>query len=146
MQTLKTVRAAHLVSTINIDALPVLRADTPTALESFRSTEAFSNSIVYPDGSVLVVPDLHFKANCEKADLGDLWSEQECEMIFGSWTYDGLALNVSFYGDQEGLEMDNYYENSQVQVGNHPRFSIFNFEVLDCLGENTTVPLHFGLD
>jgi hypothetical protein len=76
-----------------------------------------SNALIYPDGEVLHVPDTHFEALCNDEEPGDIWDEKNCTLKYGSWTYDGLKMNLTFYEDKRLADFDEFLPNiSPVKV------------------------------
>ena len=62
-----------------------------------------SNALLYPNGKVLWVPDGYIEARCQNEGLnqGDPWADQTCMLKYGSWTFDGITMDMEFYKDEE---------------------------------------------
>jgi hypothetical protein len=59
-----------------------------------------TNMILYSSGKVLQVPPCTYQAYCEDLTTKDaptLNAEHVCELKFGSWTFDGFALDTQIY-------------------------------------------------
>ena len=57
--------------------------------------------VVDHDGGVLWIPPAIFMSTCQIDITNFPFDVQECMLKFGSWTYDGYKLDISFY---DGLE------------------------------------------
>lgn len=44
---------------------------------------------------------------------------QECKMKFGSWTYDGFKLDVTFFEGQEQIDLNDYIPSNEWDVLSH---------------------------
>ena len=83
--------------------------------KTFGST---SNTLIYPTGNVLHVPEAEMVANCNEVDLADFWGPQECKLKYGSWTYDGNKVALEVYGNQTEVDVTDYMKNSPIKVRN----------------------------
>ena len=54
-------------------------------------------------------------------------------MKFGSWTFDGTKLDVSFYGGLEELDLNDYIESNEWTVLSHPAYK--NTQYYPCCSE-----------
>ena len=73
-----------------------------------------TNVLVYSTGKVLWIPPLPMKVNCNKDEVlmgADENEPQGCNIIVGSWTYDGFHLNLTAYGGEEYLELGDFAKN-----------------------------------
>ena len=41
---------------------------------------------------------------------------KHCELEFGSWTYDGLKMDVHFYEQNENIDLSNYVPSNEWNV------------------------------
>ena len=57
--------------------------------------------MVQHDGSVLWIPPAIFMSTCQIDITNFPFDVQSCRLKFGSWTYDGFKLDISFYDDLE---------------------------------------------
>nr|QQY02548.1 nicotinic acetylcholine receptor alpha subunit-4 [Cryptocotyle lingua] len=72
--------------------------------------------IVQHDGSIKWMPPAIFKSNC-KIDIKRFpFDEQTCHMKFGSWTYDGNRLDVSFISDEKHVLLSDYTESNEWEI------------------------------
>merc|ERR1712141_513119 len=52
------------------------------------------NAVIFSSGLVVFIPFMQFKSHCNVNFNDWPWGEQNCTMIFGSWTYDMANVNV----------------------------------------------------
>jgi len=52
------------------------------------------NAVIFSSGMVVFIPFMEFKSHCNVNFNDWPWGEQNCTMIFGSWTYDMANVNV----------------------------------------------------
>ncbi|KAG5443677.1 Neuronal acetylcholine receptor subunit alpha-4 [Clonorchis sinensis] len=72
--------------------------------------------VVQYDGSIKWMPPAIFKSNC-KIDIKSFpFDEQTCHMKFGSWTYDGNRLDVSFISDEKHVLLNDYTESNEWEI------------------------------
>jgi Neurotransmitter-gated ion-channel ligand binding domain len=45
---------------------------------------------------------------------------QECRLKFGSWTYDGFKLDISFYGNSDMVDVSDYVKSNEWELIEHP--------------------------
>ncbi|XP_031337627.1 neuronal acetylcholine receptor subunit alpha-7 isoform X2 [Photinus pyralis] len=72
-----------------------------SADEGFDGTYP-TNVVVRNNGSCLYVPPGIFKSTCKIDITWFPFDDQRCEMKFGSWTYDGLQLDLQLQDDAGG--------------------------------------------
>ncbi|KAJ3640043.1 hypothetical protein Zmor_003363 [Zophobas morio] len=72
-----------------------------SADEGFDGTYP-TNVVVRNNGSCLYVPPGIFKSTCKIDITWFPFDDQRCEMKFGSWTYDGLQLDLQLQDDSGG--------------------------------------------
>ncbi|CAH8664994.1 unnamed protein product [Dicrocoelium dendriticum] len=76
--------------------------------------------VVHYDGSIKWMPPAIFKSNC-KIDIKSFpFDEQTCHMKFGSWTYDGNRLDVSFINNEQHVLLDDYTESNEWEIFARP--------------------------
>lgn len=56
-----------------------------------------TNTLIYPNGNVLWVPPCHLSAHCNLTLNTDPYGLQKCALKFGSWTFDGLSMDLQIY-------------------------------------------------
>jgi len=61
--------------------------------------------VVENDGSVLWIPTAIFMSTCPIEITNFPFDVQRCKLKFGSWTYDGFKLDISFYGGEEAVRI-----------------------------------------
>lgn len=57
------------------------------------------NALVYPNGEVLQVPPCQIQSYCNLTLGTDPYKEQNCTLKFGSWTFDGLIMDMQLYNN-----------------------------------------------
>ncbi|XP_013418084.1 neuronal acetylcholine receptor subunit alpha-5 isoform X2 [Lingula anatina] len=76
-------------------------------------------AVVSNDGQVMWIPQAIFKSSCNIDITYFPFDIQECNMKFGSWTYDGFQLDVFFY-DGEKVDLKDYVESNEWVVMDSP--------------------------
>merc|ERR1719474_654638 len=82
-----------------------------------------TNVLIYPDGEVLYVPPVTMKVLCHNF-THSAWpqGEQECSIKLGSWTYDGLILNLTLFNNKHEIDLKDMSQispwNITHQLGN----------------------------
>lgn len=66
-----------------------------SAADSFDASYQ-SGILVYSDGTAEQIPPGMFKSTCHINIRWFPFDKQECEMKFGSWTYDGTKIDLQF--------------------------------------------------
>lgn len=85
--------------------------------ERLREEKANTNVLIYPSGTVLWVPPVVSKSICPP-DLYDYpFDTQKCFLKFGSWTHDGLKLNLTL--SDTVVDMTDYWVNPEWQILSH---------------------------
>ncbi|XP_043239412.1 acetylcholine receptor subunit alpha-L1-like [Amphibalanus amphitrite] len=79
-----------------------------------------SNAIVDSKGGVLIVPPVRLSHRCELDRTNWPRDVASCRLKFGSWTYDGNRLNVSYYGGNAAAAADvsDLLQSSEWEVAN----------------------------
>jgi len=70
-----------------------------------------TNVLIYPHGEVLWVPPCSFQAFCTSLatkDAPTTGAIHECELKFGSWTFDGLTMDLQSYNSDKELDMTDF--------------------------------------
>jgi len=62
-----------------------------------------SNVIIFANGEVLWVPPCKLDSQCRLTLKKEPYGEQTCTMKFGSWTYDGIIMDLNFYGESKNM-------------------------------------------
>jgi hypothetical protein len=79
----------------------IKKPNLSSADEGFDGTYP-TNVVVRNNGSCLYVPPGIFKSTCKIDITWFPFDDQRCEMKFGSWTYDGLQLDLQLQDDSGG--------------------------------------------
>lgn len=89
--------------------------------------------IVQHDGSITWMPPAIFKSSC-KIDIKNFpFDEQTCHMKFGSWTYDGNRLDITFINNQSQVLLDDYTESNEWEIIARP--ALRNVKYYPCCKE-----------
>ena len=76
-------------------------------------------AVVAHTGLVLWIPQAIFKSSCVIDITHFPFDEQNCFLKFGSWTYDGFKLDISFY-DLDEVDLNDYIVSNEWDVIEHP--------------------------
>ncbi|XP_022915095.1 neuronal acetylcholine receptor subunit alpha-7 [Onthophagus taurus] len=82
-----------------------------SADEGFDGTYP-TNVVVRNNGSCMYVPPGIFKSTCKIDITWFPFDDQRCEMKFGSWTYDGLQLDLQLQ-DEGGGDISSFITNGE---------------------------------
>lgn len=85
-----------------------------SADEGFDGTYP-TNVVVRNNGSCLYVPPGIFKSTCKIDITWFPFDDQRCEMKFGSWTYDGLQLDLQLQDDAGG-DISSFITNGEWEL------------------------------
>lgn len=85
-----------------------------SADEGFDGTYP-TNVVVRNNGSCLYVPPGIFKSTCKIDITWFPFDDQRCEMKFGSWTYDGLQLDLQLQDDSGG-DISSFITNGEWEL------------------------------
>ncbi|CAG0912692.1 unnamed protein product [Notodromas monacha] len=104
--------------------IPPRRIWTPDVLMYNSADEGFdgtfkTNVVVRSNGSCLFVPPGIFKSTCRIDITWFPFDDQQCEMKFGSWTYDGFQIELNLK-DENGGDTSNYITNGEWDLINVP--------------------------
>lgn len=66
------------------------------------------NVVIYNDGNVLWIPPAIYKSSCTIDVQYFPFDQQECEMKFGSWTFNGDQVALDWYEGQEKVDLSDY--------------------------------------
>jgi len=72
-----------------------------------------TNALIYPDGEALYIPPVSLKVICHNFSHS-AWpqGEQECSIKLGSWTYDGLVLNLTLFNNKHEIDLTDMSQSS----------------------------------
>ena len=76
--------------------------------------------VVESDGTVLWIPPAIFMSSCAIDITHFPFDIQTCEMKFGSWTYDGLKLDIGFYDNKSEIDISDYIASNEWNLVGHP--------------------------
>jgi len=62
---------------------------------SMKDNMVQTNLVLYSSGFILWVPPVTLKSLCDMDLTKWPFDQQECILTFGSWTHDGLAINIT---------------------------------------------------
>ncbi|XP_022319304.2 neuronal acetylcholine receptor subunit alpha-5-like isoform X1 [Crassostrea virginica] len=100
----------HGVKKINIPAHEIWTPDL--RLYNFADERLHerrdSLCIVGHDGSVSWIPQAIFKSSCDIDVKAFPFDKQKCHLKFGSWTYDGLQLDLFFKDNKEEMDTSEF--------------------------------------
>ena len=66
------------------------------------------------DVSAICAPDE--KEGIKGIDVNDLWGEQECRLIWGSWTNSGWDIDLQFWEGQDNFDLTEFSKASPIKV------------------------------
>jgi len=76
--------------------------------------------VVENDGQVLWIPPAIYMSSCAIDITNFPFDEQTCNMKFGSWTYDGLKLDIHFYAEKAEIDTSDYIDSNEWNLIGHP--------------------------
>ena len=76
--------------------------------------------VVESDGGVLWIPPAIYMSSCGIDITNFPFDIQECHMKFGSWTYDGLKLDIDFYDGKPEIDISDYVPSNEWNLIAHP--------------------------
>ena len=62
------------------------------------------------------IPSAIYKSSCEVDMTNFPFDEQSCSFKFGSWTYDGLKLDLDFMNGTSNIDMSEYLDSSEWEI------------------------------
>ncbi|ESO03817.1 hypothetical protein HELRODRAFT_80095, partial [Helobdella robusta] len=66
------------------------------------------NLVIYDSGKVLWIPPAIYKSSCTINVEYFPFDEQQCEMNFGSWTFNDLQVVLGWYEGQQKVDLEDY--------------------------------------
>jgi Neurotransmitter-gated ion-channel ligand binding domain len=88
----------------------VVRDSADTRLKEQRDAMA----VVSCDGSVTWIPPAIYRSTCVIDITHFPFDIQKCRMKFGSWTYDGLKLDINFLNEnQSSIDIGDYTTSNE---------------------------------
>ena len=77
-------------------------------------------AVVSDKGYVMWIPMAIFKSTCAIDIRNFPFDQQICHLKFGSWTYDGYKLDISFYDHLQEVDITDYVESNEWGLMAHP--------------------------
>ncbi|XP_059080785.1 neuronal acetylcholine receptor subunit alpha-7-like isoform X12 [Tigriopus californicus] len=98
--------------------MPPQKLWKPDVLMYNSADEAFdgtyqTNVVVNSNGSCTYIPPGIFKSTCKIDITWFPFDDQDCEMKFGSWTYNGFKLELVMNNDEGQGDVSTYVENGE---------------------------------
>jgi hypothetical protein len=111
---LKWDEEKYNVSVLRVPAHEVWKPDVVLynsyAADHYKAC-AQSHVLVYPTGEVLWVPPCNYQAVCDMKDIrNNPKGKQSCHLKFGSWVYDGFALQLKLYKDKPEVDITDMWD------------------------------------
>jgi len=75
-----------------------------------------TNTLIYPTGDVLWVPPCHLSALCNLTLNTDPYGPQSCVLKFGSWTFDGISMDLQIYNNETQADVSDLWSTTQWNV------------------------------
>jgi nicotinic acetylcholine receptor len=101
--------------------------NSATQRERMKCWEA--NVIIYSSGKLLWIPPCHLESYCNLTLSREPYSEQKCNLKFGSWTFDGHTMGLDFwygkkYADLQDVwgSFDKYELTTNTAVKNEKKY------------------------
>jgi len=106
------------VSVLRMRAEEVWKPDTTlyNSATPFELKCAETNTLIYPTGDVLWVPPCHLSANCNLTLNTDPYGPQKCILKFGSWTFDGLSMDLQMYNDETKADVSDLWDSTNWKI------------------------------
>jgi len=76
--------------------------------------------VVESNGEVLWIPPAIYMSSCGIDITHFPFDIQNCAMKFGSWTYDGLNLDIDFYDNKSEIDISDYIPSNEWNLIGHP--------------------------
>ncbi|KAL8577716.1 hypothetical protein ACOMHN_062330 [Nucella lapillus] len=70
-------------------------------------------AVVENTGQILWMPQAMLNSSCAFDTLFFPFDQQQCELKFGSWTYDGFKLDVDFIEGQQSMDLSDFTPNNE---------------------------------
>ena len=78
------------------------------------------NAVIQNIGKVLWIPPAIFKSSCTIDVKYFPFDEQNCEMIFGSWTFDSDQMSLDWYEQISNVDLNDYVNSGTWDLINCP--------------------------
>ena len=77
-------------------------------------------AVVNNKGEVMWIPPAIYKSTCEIDITHFPFDKQQCNMKFGSWTYDGFKLDLDFYDEKSSVDLTDYVKSNEWTIIDAP--------------------------
>ena len=78
------------------------------------------NVVIYNTGEVLWIPPAIYKSSCSIDVEFFPFDQQECEMKFGSWTFNGDQVSLAWYEGKDRVDLNDYVNSGTWDIINCP--------------------------
>jgi len=75
------------------------------------------NALLYSTGKVLTVTNCHDTFYCNLTLDHYPYGEQSCTLKYGSWTFDGYAMDIQLYANQTTADVSDMWDTTEWQIG-----------------------------
>lgn len=75
-----------------------------------------TKAIISNDGTVTWLSPNLIKSSCKINVKYFPWDTQTCKLKFGSWTFDGVKLDLDFFGGKPGADLSSFTRNGEWQL------------------------------
>ncbi|KAH9498919.1 Acetylcholine receptor subunit beta-like 1 [Bulinus truncatus] len=99
--------------------------------------------IISKDGSIYHVPQVVYRSSCPIDVYVFPFDIQNCTLKFGSWTYNGLKLDLQFYEEKHWIDLTEYVESSSWAILDVPAYR--HIKNLSCCPDEFWVELQYHL-
>jgi len=72
-----------------------------------------TNVLIYSTGEILWVPPCHLSSFCNLTLATEPYGAQQCRMVFGSWTFDGISMDLQVWKNETKADTNDYSGVSQ---------------------------------
>ena len=69
-------------------------------------------AVVYSDGKISYIPPAIFRSSCKSDITWFPFDKQQCDLKFGSWTYNGFLLDIQL-NDDKPVDVSSYISNQE---------------------------------
>uniref|UniRef100_A0A1I8IAX4 Neur_chan_LBD domain-containing protein n=1 Tax=Macrostomum lignano TaxID=282301 RepID=A0A1I8IAX4_9PLAT len=84
------------------------------------------NILIFNTGNILWIPPAIYKSSCTIHVRYFPFDQQECEMKFGSWTFDATQVGLDWYEGVKFMDLNDYWQSG-------------SWDIIDCPGNITQI-------
>ena len=88
----------------------------PSADEQYERETPSELVATFHDGTMKWIPSTIYKSSCEVDMTNFPFDTQSCLFKFGSWTYDGLKLNLTFLNNNSSIDYGEYVQSAEWDI------------------------------